>query len=47
MADWISDVSADNGAYIPGLGKGEALHHARHRGFAVDAALWAEIKALG
>ncbi|MEQ8354734.1 MAG: Ldh family oxidoreductase [Kiloniellaceae bacterium] len=47
MADWITAVSADPGAYLPGLAKGEALHRARHRGFAVDSALWADLKALG
>jgi len=47
LAAWIEETMTDEGAYLPGLAKGEALHHARHRGFAVDAALWAEIKALG
>ncbi len=45
--DWLEAVQADEGAYLPGLAKGEALHHARHRGFAVDAALWTQIKSLG
>ena len=44
---WLEAVKADEGAYLPGLAKGAALHHARRRGFAVDAALWAEVKALG
>ncbi|GAB4375998.1 MAG: Ldh family oxidoreductase [Kiloniellaceae bacterium] len=44
--DWIAALQAD-GAHLPGLAKGEALDHARHRGFAVDAALWAQVKALG
>ncbi len=47
LRDWLAAVKADEGAYLPGLAKGEALEHARHRGFSVDAALWAEIKALG
>lgn len=46
LQDWIAALRAD-GAHLPGLAKGEALDHARHRGFAVDAALWAQVKALG
>lgn len=47
LRDWLEAVQADEGAYLPGLAKGEALKRARHRGFAVDAALWADILALG
>ena len=46
LGDWLEAVQADEGAYLPGLAKGEALHHARHRGFSVDAELWTAIKAL-
>lgn len=46
LSDWIAALQAD-GAYLPGLAKGEALDRARHRGFAVDAELWARVKALG
>jgi len=44
--DWIDALQSD-GAYLPGLEKGAALDRARHRGFAIDAALWAKVKALG
>jgi hypothetical protein len=40
-------VTTEDSAYLPGLAKGEALDHARHRGFAVDAELWVRVKALG
>ena len=51
LQDWLDAVQSDavqsgGGAYLPGLAKGEALDHARHRGFAVDAELWRKIKAL-
>jgi (2R)-3-sulfolactate dehydrogenase (NADP+) len=46
LNDWLDAVQADEGVYLPGLAKGEALHHARHRGFTVDAELWTQIKAL-
>jgi LDH2 family malate/lactate/ureidoglycolate dehydrogenase len=46
LHEWLDAVQADEGVYLPGLAKGEALHHARHRGFAVDAELWTRIKAL-
>ncbi|MGD1880122.1 MAG: Ldh family oxidoreductase [Kiloniellaceae bacterium] len=46
IAAWIAAVSAEDGVHLPGLAKGEALDHARHRGFAVDAALWARVKEL-
>jgi (2R)-3-sulfolactate dehydrogenase (NADP+) len=46
LHDWLDAVQSDEGAYLPGLAKGEALDHARHRGFAVDAELWTKIKAL-
>jgi (2R)-3-sulfolactate dehydrogenase (NADP+) len=46
LDDWLDAVKADEGVYLPGLAKGEALEHARHRGFAVDADLWTQIKAL-
>lgn len=42
---WISGVEADN-AHLPGLAKGETLAHARHRGFSVDAQLWAKIREM-
>lgn len=45
LAAWISGVETDN-AHLPGLAKGETLAHARHRGFSVDAALWARIRDL-
>ena len=47
LHDWLEAVQSDPGAHLPGLAKGEALHHARHRGFAVDAELWNRVKALG
>ncbi len=43
---WMQAIAADEGAYLPGLAKGEALDHAQHRGFSVDAELWKQIKAL-
>lgn len=43
---WLDAVAAEEGVHLPGLAKGEALHLARHRGFAVDAELWARVKAL-
>ena len=46
LRDWVAELQAD-GAHLPGIAKGEALDHARHRGFAVDAELWAQVKALG
>ncbi|MEO3428828.1 Ldh family oxidoreductase [Pelagibius sp. CAU 1746] len=46
LHDWFEAVQADEGVHLPGLAKGEALHHARHRGFAVDAELWTRVKAL-
>jgi (2R)-3-sulfolactate dehydrogenase (NADP+) len=46
IASWLSAVAADEGAHLPGLAKGAALDHARHRGFAVDAELWARVTAL-
>jgi (2R)-3-sulfolactate dehydrogenase (NADP+) len=47
LHDWLDAVQSDEGVHLPGLAKGEALDHARHRGFAVDAELWARVKALG
>lgn len=47
LNDWLDDVQADEGVHLPGLAKGEALHHAHHRGFAVDAELWTRVKSLG
>ena len=52
LQGWLDAVRSDavqsgGGAYLPGLAKGEALDHARHRGVAVDAELWARVKALG
>lgn len=44
---WLDAVMAEEGVHLPGLAKGDALRHAHHRGFAVDAALWAKVKALG
>ncbi|WP_193367900.1 Ldh family oxidoreductase [Pelagibius marinus] len=46
LHDWFEAVQADEGVHLPGLAKGEALHHARHRGFTVDADLWTRVKAL-
>jgi (2R)-3-sulfolactate dehydrogenase (NADP+) len=46
LRDWVAELQSD-GAYLPGLAKGEALDHARHRGVAVDAALWTRIRGLG
>lgn len=46
LDEWLDAVQADEGVYLPGLAKGEALHHARHRGFSVDAELWTRVKAL-
>jgi (2R)-3-sulfolactate dehydrogenase (NADP+) len=46
LREWIDAVQSDGG-YLPGLEKGAALDRARHRGFAIDAALWAKVKALG
>ncbi|MGF1629810.1 MAG: Ldh family oxidoreductase [Kiloniellaceae bacterium] len=43
---WLDAVTAEEGVHLPGLAKGEALDHARHRGFAVDAELWTKVKAL-
>src|SRR3546814_13238204 len=37
---WLDAVAAEEGVHLPGLAKGEALRHAPHRGFAVDAGLW-------
>jgi (2R)-3-sulfolactate dehydrogenase (NADP+) len=45
LAAWISGVETD-GAHLPGLAKGETLAHARHRGFSVDAQVWAKIRDL-
>src|SRR3546814_15593920 len=45
--DWLDAAASEEGVYLPGLAKGEALHHARRRGFSVDAELWAQVKALG
>ncbi|HEY9538784.1 MAG TPA: Ldh family oxidoreductase [Kiloniellaceae bacterium] len=44
---WLDAVAAEEGVHLPGLAKGEALRHAHHRGFAVDAGLWNRVKALG
>lgn len=46
LGDWLAALQSD-GAYLPGLEKGEALDRARHRGFAIDAELWTKVKALG
>ena len=46
LHDWLEAVKADEGAYLPGLAKGEALLHAERRGFTVDADLWTAVKAL-
>ena len=46
LTDWIAAVQSDGSAHLPGLAKGEALDHARHRGFSVDAELWTRIKSL-
>src|SRR3546814_4093295 len=46
LADWLDAAASAEGVYLPGLAKGEALHHARRRGFSVDAELWAQVQAL-
>lgn len=46
LDDWLEAVKADAGVHLPGLAKGEALHHAERRGFSVDAELWTAVKAL-
>ena len=45
ISAWIAGVETD-GAHLPGLAKGETLAHARHRGFSVDAQVWAKIRDL-
>jgi (2R)-3-sulfolactate dehydrogenase (NADP+) len=45
LTAWIAGVETDN-AHLPGLAKGETLAHARHRGFSVDAQMWARIRDL-
>jgi len=46
LQSWLDAVTAEEGVHLPGLAKGDALRHAHHRGFTVDAALWAKVKEL-